>query len=759
MTIFVNNNRGKTSKKDSKALAFLQYALQCKSEGRFETMLDYMDKAFKLRPDSNLLFNRAKVLDHLKEYDKALDTINRAIEMDTNHSYFIFRAQVLASLHRFDDSLNSIETAIAIYDCAYYQVAKAQMMFISGRILDGIDHMLWIRDNYNHLVHTEDINFLASALQISNTYQIKIPQLEPQFNDSIISMQEPNKSQVLRWLIDTDLFADAKISINPSLMTDILSSDTLSNQEKVIFLGSIGNWAQAEQILEQHASTLEQEFYCFYKACIDLYLNKRCTADTLVDITQWNQEAKYAFIIKLWNKKHYSALQDYFELERPTTATAKWMQFWIAVLSGNLSEGILVLKEIPQGLEEIIKSGRKSNSLELEAFGQEIDVNNLTNNLRTILELFPFDLPYDMLTWEMFIKVLKKIFPVQYSNLIDLHADIVERQSVDSPTNIDNDKYKDFYVQSSMKVELINDLSMVFISGSSSHFAVSLSIVIGASRKMGDKMNNIVESSREEERNKVLSDLSHNIKNLLRSVIDPLESIKRDIPDKMPVIEDAIKGANLIREMVNSINFSYTVSVEDLIYDIHNPGKDTSCISAMITQSLRNAISNMYDSQYYPQFMSNYFKDRQAYSDSKLKWDFIGHDRDGSRLIRFAEEYFFDLTLEIDSGSELTVGNEKSSAIKLTILLQELILNAVKYASFVPLSQRKLQISLSNEPDFIRMIVSNSYKPEVRAKTTGLGNVIIKNFAKVLDCEILTEKAANMYTVTLNLKNYWSNNG
>jgi hypothetical protein len=211
--------------------------------------------------------------------------------------------------------------------------------------------------------------------------------------------------------------------------------------------------------------------------------------------------------------------------------------------------------------------------------------------------------------------------------------------------------------------------------------------------------------------------------------------------------------------MVNSINFSYTVSVEDLIYDIHNPGKDTSCISAMITQSLRNAISNMYDSQYYPQFMSNYFKDRQAYSDSKLKWDFIGHDRDGSRLIRFAEEYLFDLTLEIDSGSELTVGNEKSSAIKLTILLQELILNAVKYASFVPLSQRKLQISLSNEPDFIRMIVSNSYKPEVRAKTTGLGNVIIKNFAKVLDCEILTEKAANMYTVTLNLKNYWSNNG
>ena len=40
MTIFVNNNRGKTSKKDSKALAFLQYALQCKSEGRFESILD-----------------------------------------------------------------------------------------------------------------------------------------------------------------------------------------------------------------------------------------------------------------------------------------------------------------------------------------------------------------------------------------------------------------------------------------------------------------------------------------------------------------------------------------------------------------------------------------------------------------------------------------------------------------------------------------------------------------------------------------------
>ena len=740
----------------------MQYALQCKLEGRFETAIDYMDKAFKLRPDSNLLFNRAKVLNHLKEYAKALDTVNRAIEMDTNHKYFLYKAQILSSLYRFNDSLLSIETAIAIYNCAYYQIAKAQMLIISGRTLDGIDHLIWIKDNYDNLANTDDFRFLVSALPLCKVYQIKIPQIEPQLIRQIMMAEDSKKPELIRLLINIDAFSDIAESLDPEWISEIISGNLISNQEKVTLLGSLGsveNWRQVKQLLKLHASSLDNQFYAYYNACADLYLDDSCTVDTLNNMARWPQEYKDNFILKLWSKKHYSSLREYFQIEKPSNTSKKWMQFWIAVITESLPEDNEILEGIPQGLEEIIQSQRESNSLEVEAFGRDTDLNNLNVNLKAISELFPFDLPYDMLSWEMFIKVIKKIFPVQYANIIDHQAELIMKQSVNDIILIDNETYREYYIETSMKVELINSLSMIFISVSSSHFAASLSIVIGASRKMGDKMHNIVETSREEERNKVLSDLSHNIKNLLRSVIDPLESIKRDIPDQAPVIEDAIKGANLIREMVNSINFSYTVSIDDLIYDINNPGKESSSLYLMIAQSLRNAIGNMYDSQYYPQFMSNYFNTRQVYFDSKHKWDSVIHDSDSSNMIRFSKEYLFDLTLEIDPGLNMIVGNEKSSAIKLTILLQEIILNAVKYVSFVSREHRNLQIRLYKESDFIIMEVSNSYKPEVRTKTTGLGNIIINNFAKVLDCDLTIDKSADQYAVTLKLKNYWSNNG
>ncbi len=85
-----------------------------------------------------------------------------------------------------------------------------------------------------------------------------------------------------------------------------------------------------------------------------------------------------------------------------------------------------------------------------------------------------------------------------------------------------------------------------------------------------------------DERNRILSNLSHSIKNLLKAVIDPLINLREDVPEKGVVIDNAIKGANLIREIVNAINYSYTTSLEDLRWDISHPDKERMSLQDMI---------------------------------------------------------------------------------------------------------------------------------------------------------------------------------
>lgn len=741
-----------------KIIDCLDMALRFKTDGNYASMLDYLDRALKLKPDANILMIKAKALMFLQEYSLALTAINKAIEMETNHLFFIIKAQIQGALFQFEDSLVSIETAIAIYDCAFYQAFKAQALFISGKVLEGIDHLLWIKLHYNELKNTDDIRFLFSLLSLAKPFQIEFESIEKQLVEKIDTTPEPNKTGIVRFFIDTDLIANLADHMGVTLITRIVINGGLSAEEQIMFLIALKKWEFAKGIIEQNRGYLDVVFLQYCTAVIDLKKDNICSAETILNMPEWHADAKFSFIDILWDKKHYISLKKLFHSDQPSTTVTQWMQFWISILDGEIEASSELLEAIPQGLDTIFKAREKSSSYLREAFGDNFDPANLNFNLDTILKYFPFDLPYDLLSWELFIRVVKKIFPVQFLNIIDQQVQLIDRKSIE-PMIINNTKYHEYYQNAHKKVELINSLSMLFITGGSSHFAASLAIVVGSSRVLRDKMYEIVDSSREEERNKILSDLSHNIKNLLRSVIDPLESIKKELPEKNTVIDDALKGANLIREMVNSINFSYTFSIDDLVYDVTHPGNESSSLQSIIIQTLKAAISHMFDSQYYPQFMSNYFKNRSAYSDADREWNLINQNLDASRLIGFVGKYMFDLSLKVDPGQSLIIGNEKSSAIKMTILLQEVILNAVKYVSYVSLVSRKLDISLVEEEEHIAITVSNTYRPEVKAKTTGLGNVIIKNFSNVLGCDITTKKFSDNYTVILILKNYWSQNG
>lgn len=259
-----------------------------------------------------------------------------------------------------------------------------------------------------------------------------------------------------------------------------------------------------------------------------------------------------------------------------------------------------------------------------------------------------------------------------------------------------------------------------------------------------------------EERNRILANLSHSIKNMLKAVIGPLQTLREEIPEKAAIIDNAIKGANLIREIVNAINLSFNTSMDELNWDVLKPGKDSMTLQDMIADSLKYSIGNMFDFRYFPVYAENYFPRSLGKADFEGITSEWNQAQSSIDMVKdFCDRHLFKLELNLDDSRDYHVGNEKSSAIKLMILFQEMIFNAVKYTSFVPLEERTVQISLTRHDDKLRLMVRNSYSEKVRAKTTGVGKLVIENFAKVLGCEPKINTENNSYSIVMEFADIW----
>ncbi len=262
--------------------------------------------------------------------------------------------------------------------------------------------------------------------------------------------------------------------------------------------------------------------------------------------------------------------------------------------------------------------------------------------------------------------------------------------------------------------------------------------------------------ARVDERNKILADLSHSIKNLISTVIDPLENLKKETLVKPQVVDNALRGANLVREIVNAMNLSFNGSIQDFRYDAqHDIHNDSLNLQKMLIESLKYAIGNMYDGKYFATFQEGYFKTEDIYMKAKSEWNTISQTPGLADLVPFLRTYFFDTELLMNGAERFVLGNEKGSAIKFLILFQELILNAVKYSAFVKRDKRFVNIRIVPASERISMIVENRFNPRKRAKTTGIGHVIIENFVKLLDTSPLVTKENAVYAVEITFENFW----
>ncbi len=260
-----------------------------------------------------------------------------------------------------------------------------------------------------------------------------------------------------------------------------------------------------------------------------------------------------------------------------------------------------------------------------------------------------------------------------------------------------------------------------------------------------------------DERNKVIADLSHSIKNLISTVIDPLENMKKETVVKQPIIDSAIRGANLVREIVNAMSLSYKGSIDDFRYDaINNNGRDKQDMRVMILESVKSSIGNMYDGKYFSVFQEGYFDTKQHFIEAKSDWNTtVSQSKNLEDLSSFLNRYFFDLIIDIEQTEDFITGNERGSAVKLLILFGELILNAIKYSAFVKREIRFVKIEVLHNDKEISILVENRFNPRKRIKTTGLGNIVITNFAKLLNTSPVISRENEIYSVHITFENFW----
>ena len=260
-----------------------------------------------------------------------------------------------------------------------------------------------------------------------------------------------------------------------------------------------------------------------------------------------------------------------------------------------------------------------------------------------------------------------------------------------------------------------------------------------------------------EERDRIIRNQAHNIKNILRSIINPLKYLQRIIHN--PQIEEALKHAEIIREMVNATSLSYSGSKEDFIFDAKNNDKGIS-LKEMIITSIESSVGNIVeDIDYYSNFWEQYFPDDNIYDKALEEYRNLHEIPEKERfkyLIKFINKYMSKLDIKFRESERFILGNKKSSGVKILALFNDLISNAIKYTSFVPKDERFISIQFFSNEELITLKVENSYLENTQAETTGIGNLIIDNMIEVMDGKVSrNRKENNHFIIEIQFGNFW----
>ena len=255
---------------------------------------------------------------------------------------------------------------------------------------------------------------------------------------------------------------------------------------------------------------------------------------------------------------------------------------------------------------------------------------------------------------------------------------------------------------------------------------------------------------REDERKKVMFEISHSIKNLMASVSEPLDMLKDQLEGtQRRTVENALAGAGLIRDLAVGVHMSMRGEPGMWRKDVLEPGFGAATLDKIILDAMRHAVSNMFDGKYFAQFVKNYFgRDLNTFMQAQNEWKAAVSAEDTFACIN---KYFFDFKIDCgESSLNIPVGDRDGTATKLLILFQELFLNAVKYSSFTEREKRFVKLDVAITPENWNIKLSNSAVGRQNAKSSGIGLAVIKNFADLFEAKYDANCKNDTYISSIN---------
>lgn len=459
---------------------------------------------------------------------------------------------------------------------------------------------------------------------------------------------------------------------------------------------------------KEHCNTMV-EFFNIIDGCIDggdHYCSIRCFADipykTDESYNPWEFWVENCYGDHDWWNDCNSIVPFTTLLENCSYDLVKATDFWKKVAS-DLNENI------DHSVQEELDN-MKSEFPDLESMiGQY-------NHFKAVVELLNNN---DLKMIERLNKIIRLGFPEQFVIKLTyaVEPSLIECIKNELKSDLSYNDLSNFYEQiKSFKNIMAEDL---FAYCSKAYFADHLYEV----------------SIREDERRKVLFEMSHSIKNLMASVSEPLDMLKDQLDgSQRRTVENALAGAGLIRDLAIGVHMSMRGEPGTWRKDVMEPGFGAVTLDKIILDAVRHAVSNMFDGKYFAQFVKNYFgKDLNTFMQAHNEWKAAVSAEDTFACIN---KYFFDFKIDCgESSLNIPIGDRDGTATKLLILFQELFLNAVKYSSFTEREKRFVKLDIDITPENWNITLSNSAAGRQNAKSSGIGLAVINNFAELFEAK------------------------
>ncbi len=262
------------------------------------------------------------------------------------------------------------------------------------------------------------------------------------------------------------------------------------------------------------------------------------------------------------------------------------------------------------------------------------------------------------------------------------------------------------------------------------------------------------------ERNQVIADMSHHIKNLVAKVLDPLQHLRSLTTDDTMrgTVDNALRGGALIREIVQAMNLSYRGGVDDFVGDARSTeASGYTSMEQLLVQAVMSALTNMFDGKYFKRFVNAYFPTRDMFVQSKSQFtDLQARARVSvDDVCGFVRSHMFDLDIRAESMRNLYLRDDNGSQVKMLIVLNEMFMNAIKYTSDLKREQRRIDFEFAREDGVCRIDLSNTCSQRRPQSSAGLGHVVLENFSKIMGGQSKVVFRDGLYRLLFEFKDFW----